>query len=140
MGKSVIIRICHMWGPVSYKTIFYTNTVHSMCIYDMFTGLSLVIIRLNLTETVIENDLSLRHNDGSSFLLPQSVLVAAQSVLVAAQSERVVCKAKVDTVIYCIHVYVYYNVVMAVSYLFEGLKKILSIPLPESDPKYQSGV
>ena len=99
----------------------------------MFTGLSLVIIRLILTETVIENGLSLRHNDGSSFILPQSVLVAAQS-------EREVCKAKVDTIIYCIHVYVYYNVVMAVSFLFEGLKKILSIPLPESDPKYQSGV
>ena len=99
----------------------------------MFTGLSLVIIRLILTESVTENGLRLRHNDGSSFLLPQSVLVAAQS-------EREVCKAKVDTVIYCIYVYVYYNVVMAVSFLFEGLKKILSISLPESDPKYQSGV
>ena len=29
---------------------------------------------------------------------------------------------------------------MVVSFLFEGLKNILSIPLPESDPKYQSGV
>ena len=65
----------------------------------MFTGLSLVIIRLNLTKSEIENGLRLRHNTGSSFLLPQSVLVAAQS-------ESEVCKVQVDTVIYCIYVYV----------------------------------
>lgn len=58
----------------------------------MLTGLSLVIVRLILSEIVNENSLSLTHNDGSSFLLPQSVLVAAQS-------EAEVCKAKVYTVI-----------------------------------------
>ena len=45
----------------------------------VFTGrLSLIIIRQNLTDKLIENDLRVSYDNGSSFVLPQSVLVAAQ--------------------------------------------------------------
>ena len=43
------------------------------------TGISLIIIRLNLTKVVIGSHLQLLHNDGSSLVLPQNVLVAAQN-------------------------------------------------------------
>ena len=96
MGKGVIIKACHLWGLVSYKIKFVQC---SLCMeHDLLTGLSLVIIRLILREIVTENALSLTHYDGSSFLLPQSILVAAQN-------ETEVCKAKVYAVIYCSYVY-----------------------------------
>ena len=54
-----------------------TNVVYYM---HTFTGrLSLIIIRQNLTDKLIENNLRVSYDNGSSFVLPQSVLVAAQT-------------------------------------------------------------
>ena len=46
-----------------------------VCIY---IGISLIVVRINLKDQPVSNDVIMYHNDGSSFVLPRSVLVAAQ--------------------------------------------------------------
>lgn len=50
----------------------------TVCVTTLHTGISLVVVRTNLMEQPINNDMVLSHDDGSLFVLPISVLAAAQ--------------------------------------------------------------
>lgn len=82
-----IFMLAEIYGQGCFTQNFSFMTSSRLSIYtcanvvyciNAFTGLSSIIIRKNLTEKLIENDLHISYDDGSSFVLPQSVLVAAQ--------------------------------------------------------------